>query len=140
MPTKKIKLFRTLAKIIPDFGVLSELYDNMGDNVSIQYAGSAAHKKYQLEIPMRFRTMKTTKEFITSFHRHYNNSFQDQEKQNAINMLLGVFNVQKHPKPWATNQLDVDSWLHHTPLRDQFNPGGEDFLQLCGRTYQIQSL
>ena len=28
--------------------VLSELYDVMGDHLALQYAGSVAHKKYQL--------------------------------------------------------------------------------------------
>eukprot|EP00434_Breviolum_minutum_P022622 symbB.v1.2.019963.t1/scaffold1632.1/size108648/3 len=84
--------------------VLSELYDVMGDHVALQYAGSIAHKKYQL-LGSRPRMMPTSQELLTSIHRHYNNSFTDREKQACLNLFLG------------------DNWLHHKILKDDYNPG-----------------
>lgn len=61
-------------------GFLSEMYDLMGDHLALQYAGSVAHKKYQL-LGCRPRMMPTSKELKTSITRHYSNSFHDIEKQ-----------------------------------------------------------
>ncbi|CAJ1458366.1 unnamed protein product [Effrenium voratum] len=100
--------------------VLSELYDVMGDHVALQYAGSIAHKKYQL-LGSRPRMMPTSKELLTSIHRHYHNSFTDSEKQASQNLFLGLYQPSKHP---PMEKLDCDSWLHHQPLEDDYTPGG----------------
>eukprot|EP00397_Hematodinium_sp_SG-2012_P003059 GEMP01003067.1.p1 GENE.GEMP01003067.1~~GEMP01003067.1.p1 ORF type:complete len:1086 (+),score=196.16 GEMP01003067.1:209-3466(+) len=98
--------------------VLEEMYDFMGDSLALQYAGSVAHKKYQL-LP-RPRIMKNSKELLTSVHRHYSNSFGDGDKQNSMNLLLGVYLPTIHPRPWAHDGLD--SWLHHGVLHDDYDP------------------
>eukprot|EP00921_Rhytidocystis_pertsovi_P001880 GHVQ01003210.1.p1 GENE.GHVQ01003210.1~~GHVQ01003210.1.p1 ORF type:complete len:628 (+),score=57.72 GHVQ01003210.1:1294-3177(+) len=97
--------------------VLSELYDLLGDHLSLQYGGSVTHKKYTLERP---RMMKHSKELLTSLTRHYANSFADSDKQHATNMFLGILKPQIHARPWA---FDSDSWLHHIPLTDVYQPG-----------------
>jgi len=99
--------------------VLSELYDVMGDHVALQYAGSIAHKKYQL-LGSRPRMMPTSQELLTSIHRHYNNSFTDREKQACLNLFLGLYQPAKHP---PMEKLDCDNWLHHKILKDDYNPG-----------------
>jgi len=99
--------------------VLSELYDLMGDHLALQYAGSVAHKKYQL-LGSRPRMMTSSKELLTSIHRHYNNSFTDSEKQYSLNLFLGIYQPREHPRVW---ELDSDSWVHHRPLRDDYDPG-----------------
>eukprot|EP00928_Gymnodinium_smaydae_P049136 TRINITY_DN32949_c0_g1_i1.p1 TRINITY_DN32949_c0_g1~~TRINITY_DN32949_c0_g1_i1.p1 ORF type:complete len:772 (+),score=98.28 TRINITY_DN32949_c0_g1_i1:1107-3422(+) len=99
--------------------VLSELYDIMGDHLALQYAGSVAHKKYQL-LGSRPRMMTSSKELLTSIHRHYNNSFTDSEKQASLNLFLGTYQARNNPRLW---ELDCDSWLHHGVLRDDYNPG-----------------
>ena len=100
--------------------VLSELYDLMGDHLALQYAGSVAHKKYQL-LGSRPRMMTSSKELLTSIHRHYNNSFNDREKQACLNLFLGLYSAREHPRLWV---LDSDSWVHHRPLRDNYDPAG----------------
>ncbi|CAE8639896.1 unnamed protein product, partial [Polarella glacialis] len=98
--------------------VLSELYDLMGDHLALQYAGSVAHKKYQL-LGSRPRMMTSSKELLTSIHRHYNNSFTDNEKQFCLNLFLGIYQPSKHPR---LHELDCDSWVHHKVLRDDYTP------------------
>lgn len=74
------------------FGALTELYKKMGHAISLQYAGSSAHKqtikdnrtkinKFIDKIPEIFNTCK----------RYFNNSFNDQYKQSTINLFLGKF-------------------------------------------------
>ena len=99
--------------------VLSELYDVMGDHLALQYAGSVAHKKYQL-LGSRPRMMTSSKELLTSIHRHYNNSFTDREKQACLNLFLGLYQPAIHP---SMEKLDCDSWVHHKVLEDDYNPG-----------------
>ncbi|CAD7923797.1 unnamed protein product, partial [Amoebophrya sp. A120] len=62
--------------------LLGELYDTSGDCLSMQYAGSVAHKKYA--------SSSGGKELLTSIQRQYQTSFQDAEKQLAINLFLGI--------------------------------------------------
>lgn len=99
--------------------VLSELYDVMGDHLALQYAGSVAHKKYQL-LGSRPRMMTSSKELLTSIHRHYNNSFTDREKQACLNLFLGLYQPAIHP---SMEKLDCDSWVHHKVLKDDYSPG-----------------
>ncbi|CAE7339720.1 Fig4 [Symbiodinium natans] len=99
--------------------VLSELYDVMGDHLALQYAGSVAHKKYQL-LGSRPRMMTSSKELLTSIHRHYNNSFTDREKQACLNLFLGLYQPSIHP---SMEKLDCDSWVHHKVLKDDYSPG-----------------
>ncbi|CAE7733427.1 Fig4, partial [Symbiodinium pilosum] len=94
--------------------VLSELYDVMGDHLALQYAG-----KYQL-LGSRPRMMTSSKELLTSIHRHYNNSFTDREKQACLNLFLGLYQPAIHP---PMEKLDCDSWVHHKVLKDDYSPG-----------------
>ncbi|CAD7952976.1 unnamed protein product, partial [Amoebophrya sp. A25] len=71
--------------------LLNDMYEISGDALSMQYAGSVAHKKYQI-----VRTLRNSKEIFTSIQRAYNTNFQDQEKQLALNVFLGVFDVWRH--------------------------------------------
>jgi hypothetical protein len=64
------------------------LYERMGDYLSLQYGGSIAHKS-------KIYATSTNIEFITSIKRHFNNSFNDQYKQNQIDLFLGLCNPKK---------------------------------------------
>jgi len=63
--------------------------------------------------------MTSSKELLTSIHRHYNNSFTDNEKQFCLNLFLGIYQPSKHPR---LHELDCDSWVHHKVLRDDYTP------------------
>eukprot|EP00922_Rhytidocystis_sp_ex-Travisia-forbesii_P020581 GHVS01030256.1.p1 GENE.GHVS01030256.1~~GHVS01030256.1.p1 ORF type:complete len:552 (+),score=137.83 GHVS01030256.1:133-1788(+) len=108
--------------------VLSELYDLLGDHLSLQYGGSITHKKFTRERP---RMMKHSKELLTSITRHYTNTFADSERQNATNLFLGVLQPRIHPRPWL---VDGDSWVHDRYLEDNFSPG-EWWVSGCQYTF-----
>jgi phosphatidylinositol 3,5-bisphosphate 5-phosphatase len=56
----------------------------LGDIISLQYGGSNAHKQN-----IGDKTSSKRFEFITSFKRHYNNNFSDQNRQYQIDLFLG---------------------------------------------------
>eukprot|EP00392_Amoebophrya_sp_AT5.2_P009024 g9052.t1 len=96
--------------------LLNELYDASGDYLSMQYAGSVAHKKYQ---PVR-----KSKELLTSIQRQYQTSFQDAEKQMGINLFLGELekitagSLGLMSLNAAENLFlaEVDAFVHQAPL------------------------
>ncbi|KAF4693339.1 hypothetical protein FOZ60_011319 [Perkinsus olseni] len=126
---------------------LTRMYEEMGDQLAWQYAGSEAHKKYanimgagqSLEghasssgsLGGHRRVMPRgsgdtdwvalsapSRELLISLHRHYANSVSDQEKQHAVNLFLGLYSpVRALPRPWQTD-CDVDAFVHHQPLGD----------------------
>jgi hypothetical protein len=57
----------------------------MGDVISLQYGGSIAHKS-----ALASQGSSKQLEFVTSIKRYYSNTFIDQNKQNAINLFLGI--------------------------------------------------
>ena len=83
----------------------------LGNRVSLQYGGSEAHLKfdgYQ-------NSNSAVTELNTSLKRYYNNSFEDQFKQHAINVFLGCYVPTQHDIPlWETQD---DYHLHNRSLR-----------------------
>lgn len=71
------------------FNLLLNMYNLMGDMISVQYGGSIAHHA-QLPKNSKF-IMKQIPELITSVKRHYNNNFKDPLRQSMINLVLGVY-------------------------------------------------
>lgn len=98
---------------------LMEMYENMGDVLSIQYGGSAAHNKVFSQQQGRWNATIQSLEFFRSIRRHYNNAYLDGEKQDAINIFLGHFRPEVGKlELW---QLDSD---HHLQVRR----AGDDIL------------
>jgi len=80
------------------------MYGRMGDVISLQYGGSIAHKANL----QSGKSAKGQLEFVTSIKRYYNNTFVDQNKQNAINLFLGVHKVEPYSTPiWEVNNQIV---------------------------------
>ena len=100
--------------------VLSDLYDEMGDRLALQYGGSGAHRKVhnnaakrnngdeneeedddegeEEEVQHLVRSRKDSAivghkipELLRSIRRHYNNSFTDGLKQDSLNLFLGLY-------------------------------------------------
>lgn len=80
--------------------ILLDLYEGMGDELSQQYGGSAMHRQIRTgqskdgknTLTLTQSKSKTdTKELVVSIRRHIQNSFQDNGKQDAINLFLGYF-------------------------------------------------
>jgi SacI homology domain len=106
--------------------VLLDMYERMGDCLALQYGGSEMHRqmrKDQSQIasaPALLKASKRTtkgKEMFVSLMRHYQNSFQDHEKQDAINLFLGLFEahapVSMQDQPLQVWDLESDFYLHN---------------------------
>lgn len=100
--------------------MLEELYEDHGDTLALQYGGS--------QLVHRINTYRKTapwtsqgNDIMQTLSRYYSNTFSDADKQNAINLFLGMFSPMKEPFPlWS---LESDLYLHIKPdLR--FSPGG----------------
>lgn len=70
--------------------MLEELYEDHGDTLALQYGGSQlVHriKSYRKIAPMSSHT----RDIMQTLSRYYSNAFSDSDKQNAMNLFLGVF-------------------------------------------------
>lgn len=84
--------------------ILEELYDEHGDTLAWQYAGSQlVHSIKTYKKTAAFQVAKLFNIFILNFlkersrdvlqtiSRYYSNTFSDYEKQDGINLFLGIF-------------------------------------------------
>lgn len=87
----------TATDLIP---TLLEMYERMGDALALQYGGSQMHRQMKKDrhktvtmAPVLYRQPPANKpkEMYVSLVRHYQNSFQDTGKQDAINLFIGYF-------------------------------------------------
>lgn len=90
--------------------VLEELFEAHGDTLAVQYGGS--------QMVHRIRTYRKispwtshSRDIMQTVSRYYSNAFTDNDKQQAINLFLGVFT----PKEGSMNlwDLQTDYYLHH---------------------------
>lgn len=94
--------------------MLEEMYEDHGDTLALQYGGS--------QLVHRIKTYRRTapwtsqgNDIMQTLSRYYSNTFSDTEKQNAINLFLGVYVPCEEPVPiW---ELSSDYLLHHTLTR-----------------------
>jgi len=90
--------------------MLMDLYQSMGDVIALQYGGSEAHAPILSTSRGHSRVATQTKEALVSVKRYYNNTYNDDEKQEAINLFLGNFIPSKtKPHLW---DLNSDHYLH----------------------------
>ncbi|XP_075257168.1 polyphosphoinositide phosphatase-like [Convolutriloba macropyga] len=78
--------------------MLEELYDSLGDTIALQYGSSylvhrieGYRRKYHSHNPGTRLTPT-----VQSISRYYNNTFSDKEKQEAINVFLGIYRPSEH--------------------------------------------
>ena len=109
---------RSAAKLSPSSSIvklLIDMYVEIGDSLALQYGGSEAHKKVQVQNTGNDAKgdgpMGKHKELLTSIRRYYSNAFTDRLKQDAMNLFLGHYIPRKHPVPlW---DLENDYYLHN---------------------------
>ncbi|KAG5392459.1 hypothetical protein IGI04_022422 [Brassica rapa subsp. trilocularis] len=117
---------------------LMEVYENAGDAIAIQYAGSEAHTKMFSALRGEWNMMMKHRDIITAVRRHYNNAYQDGEKQNAINVFLGKSGPQLgRQAPWELgsdqrNTRRTSSNLDIETLRPKISRSLSDNLLLLG--------
>ncbi|XP_030749376.1 polyphosphoinositide phosphatase [Sitophilus oryzae] len=93
--------------------MLESLYEDHGDTLALQYGGSQlVHriKTYRKTAPWT----STGNDIMQTLSRYYSNTFSDAEKQNAINLFLGLFK----PKEKELQIWDYinDYYFHHKPI------------------------
>ncbi|OCT80385.1 polyphosphoinositide phosphatase isoform X1 [Xenopus laevis] len=90
--------------------LFEELYEDHGDTLSLQYGGSQlVHrvKTYRKIAPWT----QHSKDIMQTLSRYYSNAFSDADRQDSINLFLGVF----QPAEGKTHlwELPTDFYLHH---------------------------
>ena len=91
--------------------VLMAMYDAMGTQIALQYGGSQA-----LHAP----NSNAAKDFLQSVKRFYRNAFTDLEKQQIIDLFLGVYEPRRGtPHIW---DLESDLFLHNHPAPSFLEP------------------
>ena len=114
--------------------VLLDLYERMGDAISLQYGGSQMHRQVKGDAPppsaspalLSALKAKQPKELITSIVRHYQNSFQDTSKQDAYNLFLGLYRPSHRHDGLHLWELGSDYYLHNPPADDNDDPSAAD--------------
>merc|ERR1719397_2459376 len=94
--------------------MLEEMYEDHGDTLALQYGGSALiHriKTYRKQSPW---TSKGN-DIMQTMRRYYSNTLSDAEKQNTMNLFLGVFQPSSQAAPIWERDYNSDYYLHHAP-------------------------
>ncbi|XP_018336743.1 polyphosphoinositide phosphatase isoform X2 [Agrilus planipennis] len=93
--------------------MLESLYEDHGDTLALQYGGS--------QLVHRIKTYRKTapwtsqgNDIMQTLSRYYSNTFSDAEKQNTINLFLGLF-VPEKGQPHLWEHLN-DYYLHNKTL------------------------
>ncbi|KAL3625263.1 hypothetical protein CASFOL_030717 [Castilleja foliolosa] len=153
----------TSTKIDLDDPLSEELmgfYERMGDTLSHQYGGSAAHNKIFSERRGQWKAAIQSQEFFRTLQRYYSNAYVDAEKQSAINIFLGHFQPQPgKPNLWELDSDQINfrrnghsnmdengrslvkrSWSEGHILRESFSPtSGADFSSESERGTKMHS-
>ncbi|KAB0799167.1 hypothetical protein PPYR_07047 [Photinus pyralis] len=90
--------------------MLESLYEDHGDTLALQYGGS--------QLVHRIKTYRKTapwtsqgNDIMQTLSRYYSNTFSDAEKQNTINLFLGLFTPDEYKPPiW---DYITDYHFHH---------------------------
>jgi hypothetical protein len=88
------------------------MYEALGDVVSLQYGGSYLTNRIRSYRKNPAWTTKAT-DMTQNVRRYYSNTMTDAEKQNAINVFLGVFRPSVEKDPIASKNYTTDEYLHN---------------------------
>jgi len=94
--------------------LLMEMFHDHGDTIALQYGGS--HLVNTMETYRKTNQWSShSRDMIESIRRYYSNSFVDSQRQEAINLFLGNYTIEKgQPTLW---ELTTDYYLHHIDPR-----------------------
>ncbi|KAJ3324973.1 phosphatidylinositol-3,5-bisphosphate 5-phosphatase [Boothiomyces sp. JEL0866] len=95
--------------------IFNAMYHDHGDTIALQYGGS--HLVNTMETYRKISAWTShSRDVIESIRRYYSNSFADAEKQDAMNLFLGNYQVQKEAVDlW---DLPTDYYLHNAHPRN----------------------
>ena len=100
--------------------LLEQLYEDHGDTIALQYGGSQlVHrvKTYRKIAPITSHSS----EIMQTLSRYYSNTFSDSEKQNVINIFLGLRKAERSQGYDILNEIVTDYYLHNPPLLAPFH-------------------
>jgi hypothetical protein len=100
--------------------LLEQLYEDHGDTIALQYGGSQlVHrvKTYRKIAPITSHSS----EIMQTLSRYYSNTFSDAEKQNVINLFLGVRKALPTNAQSILNNMAMDIYLHNQLLLEPFD-------------------
>jgi hypothetical protein len=108
-------------------GVLYCLYLNLGNQLASQYVGSEAHDKTGAGQSASSAGMRAVNKAVVSARRYISNSFKDQEKQQAIDVFLGIYNPRLMTVPiWLCEDRSFlwssQKFYEHCPCRPNRPP------------------
>ncbi|RNA31050.1 Polyphosphoinositide phosphatase [Brachionus plicatilis] len=107
----------------PSFGVeslcekmLIDLYEKCGDAIAQQYGGSQL--VHRVDTYGKNSIASQSRDMIHTISRYYSNAFSDADKQNAINLFLGIF----QPKSSSCHiwELNTDCYLHDSLIMQPY--------------------
>ena len=78
------------------FKEVTSMYDQMGDQISMQYGGSIAH---HAQLGKKKGFFAVASELVTSVKRHLANNFSDPHRQSQYNLFLGIYQPLKNSVP-----------------------------------------
>ncbi|KAH7327836.1 SacI homology domain-containing protein [Stachybotrys elegans] len=95
--------------------LFTHMWHDHGDTIAVQYGGSQLVNTMETYRKINQWTSHS-RDMIESFKRYYNNSFLDNQRQEAYNLFLGnyIF-TQGQPMLW---DLATDYYLHHVSPRE----------------------
>ena len=100
--------------------MLEGLFEDHGDTLALQYGGSQLVHRIRSYRRVSPWLQSKSNDFFQSVSRYYSNTFSDNDKQQAINLFLGVF----QPKDFRlkvnlsyTSAWEFDYYLHHAGVR-----------------------
>lgn len=95
--------------------LFTHMWHDHGDTMALQYGGSQLVNTMETYRKINQWTSHS-RDMIESFKRYYNNSFLDNQRQEAYNLFLGNYVFAKdQPMLW---DLNTDYYLHHADPKD----------------------
>lgn len=91
--------------------MLEEMYEDHGDTLALQYGGSALIHRIKTYRKLSPWTSKGN-DIMQTMRRYYSNTLSDAEKQNTMNIFLGVFKPDPTQVPIWEKDHNSDYYLH----------------------------
>jgi len=95
--------------------MLESMYEDHGDTLALQYGGSQLIHRIKSYRKQSKWTSKAS-DITQTVRRYYSNALTDAEKQNTMNLFLGVFQPTKNGAPIWDKEFATDNYLHFKQL------------------------
>lgn len=90
--------------------MLIELYEKSGDAIAQQYAGSQL--VHRVDTYNKNSIASQLRDNVHTISRYYSNAFSDADKQNAMNLFLGIYEPSLYHNTIPIWDLVTDMYLH----------------------------